>query len=264
LYAEAGYSADNHLHKQKVNEIANRAFLTNDSNVGISNTSPADYLAMVEEKYPGALQKQFIPLNPVLWQLDHYEAFLQQRRELIARAYNAQMQYLLADLPAAQKQPLAGLIANGESAVLEFKSTLRWDVRAQQVNKDLQKVIAKTIAGFLNSEGGTLLIGVADDGSIYGIEQDIDSLQRNDRDGFEQGLVQVLENFIGGEYSPYYRWSFEESTGKLVCIVMVDPSPKPVFLTDKQNPEFYIRMGNTTRPLDAQETHEYIGLHWES
>ena len=264
LYDQGGYSSDNHLHKQKVNEIANRAFLTNDSNVGLSNASPVEYLAIVDETYPGALQKQFIPLNPALWQLDHYEAFLQHRRELIARAYNAQMQYLLADLPATQKRSLSDLISYGESAVLEFKSTLRWDVRTQQVNKELQKVIAKTIAGFLNSEGGTLLIGVADDGSIFGIEQDIDALQRKDRDGFEQLLVQTLENFIGGEFSPYYRWSFEDSAGKTVCIVTVDPSPKPVFLTDRQGTEFYIRMGNTTRPLDTQESHEYIGLHWES
>ena len=41
----------------------------------------------------------------------------------------------------------------GESPTLEFKSSLRWDFREQQVNKALQRVIAKTAAGLMNSEG---------------------------------------------------------------------------------------------------------------
>jgi predicted HTH transcriptional regulator len=59
---------------------------------------------------------------------------------------------------------------------LEFKSSLRWGVPEGGVNKTLEKVIVKTIAGFLNSkDGGTLLIGVADNGTILGLEGDYGS-----------------------------------------------------------------------------------------
>ncbi len=262
LYEEGGYSAENHVHKQKVNEIANRVFLTAESNLKLSDEPPVVTLTRVETKYPGALQKQFVPTNPKLWQIDQYEAFLQQRREMIAQAYNRQIEQLLEDLPLPEKRPLPQLIAAGESATLELKSTLRWDVRAGQVNKSLQKVIAKTVAGFMNTEGGTLLIGVADDGTVYGLESDMQSIQRKDCDGFEQALVAVLTTHLGAEFSPFYHPTFETIDGKTVCSVEVDHSPKAVWLKDNQSTEFYKRVGNSTQPLDPQTAHEYIEMHW--
>ena len=52
------------------------------------------------------------------------------------------------------KEDIEKLIKKDESQNLEFKSTLRWDVKQESVNKDLEKVILKTIAGFMNSDGG--------------------------------------------------------------------------------------------------------------
>lgn len=264
LYGEGGYSSDNHLHRQKVNEVANRAFLTGDSNIELSAALPSDYLQAIDAKYPGALQKQFVPLNPELWHVGNFEAFLQQRRELIARAYNQQMERLHHAVPPADKPTIPDLISLGESATLEFKSSFRWDTRLLQPNKDLQKVVAKTIAGFMNSEGGTLLIGVMDDGTVCGIESDINTLSRKDRDGFEQHLVQVLSNHLDPEFGGYYRVSYADFDGKTVCAIDADRSPKAVFLHDGQNVEFYIRTGNTTRPLDAEAQYEYVGMHWET
>ena len=66
LYAEGGFSNDNHVHRQLVNEIANRAFLTGDSNLELGSARPADYLPEVMKKYPGALQKQFVPRSRVV------------------------------------------------------------------------------------------------------------------------------------------------------------------------------------------------------
>lgn len=264
LYKEGGFSPDNHLHKQQVNEIANRAFLTGDSNSGLGDARPAQYLPAVESTYPGALQKQFVPLNSELWQLNHYRSFLQQRRELIARAYNREMQRLHYGAPEPDQPTIAELISLGESATLEYKSSLRWDMRTQQPNKELQKVIAKTVAGFMNSEGGTLLIGVADDGTICGIENDIRTLSRKDKDGFEQHLVQVLSNYLGAEFGAFYRIQYAELDSKTVCAVDAERAPRAVFLHDGQGVEFYVRTGNTTRPLDAQAQYEYIGMHWEA
>jgi Putative DNA-binding domain len=180
-----------------VNEIANRAFLTGDSNVSLSNTEPSKYLPEIEKKYPGALAKQFVPQDPALWNLDRFEDFLVARRKLIADAINERMAELLADLEAPKAQTLEEMVAGGESPVLEFKSSLRWDLRAQQINTDLQKVVAKTVAGLMNFEGGTLLIGVADDGTVIGIENDLKTLKRGDLDRFEQTLRQALADYLG-------------------------------------------------------------------
>lgn len=117
----------------------------------------------------------------------------------------------------------------------------------------------------MNSEGGTLLIGVTDDGNVNGIEDDINSLKRKDRDGFEQHLIQVLSSkYLNPEFGAYYRVSIEPIDDKTICAVKVDRSPKAVFLKDNQTSEFYVRTGNTTRPLDAQAQFEYIGMHWEA
>ena len=162
---------------------------------------------------------------------------------------------------AEPPQPLADMLT-GENAALEYKASMRWDLRMQKVNKDLEKIIAKTVAGFLNSEGGTLLIGVADDCTVLGIKHDLKTIRRKDRDGYEQKLHQVLTDALGTEFSQYQHVSFEEVEGKTVCIVRVEPSPKPVYLTEKGVKEFYVRVGNATRPLDMQAAHDYIRMHW--
>jgi hypothetical protein len=262
LYSEeGGYNSENHLDKKLVNEIANRAFLTGKSNISLGNKKPSVYLAEVAQKYPGALEKQFVPTNPELWKLDRYEDFLEARRILIAEAINERMDELITTLQLGKTQAVEDMLT-GENAALEYKSSMRWDMRREQVNKDLEKVIAKSVAGFLNSEGGTLLIGVADDCTILGLDYDLQTLGRRDLDGYEQTLQQVLSNSLGVEYSQYWDVDFEEVNGEYVCVVRVDPSPEPVYLKYKGEKEFYVRVGNTTRPLDMQAAHEYIGMHW--
>lgn len=262
LYSN-GYNPENHLHKKIVNEIANRAFLTGDSNVNLGNKEPAKYLPEIENKYPGALTKQFVPNDPSLWEINRFEDFLSARRKLISEAINECMSTLLVELEQPKPQTLKEMIVKGESPILEFKSSLRWDLRTQQVNNELQKVIAKTVAGFMNFEGGMLLIGVVDDGTVIGIENDLKTLKLANLDGFEQTLRQVLINYLGAEFNQYIHTSYDEYAGRTLCIVNVEPSPKPVYLNDKDTKEFYIRTGNTTRPLDVQATHNYIGMHWE-
>ncbi len=72
----------------------------------------------------------------------------------------------IEQLSAALGDDLRALIARGESANLEFKSSFRWDLRENKLNRALEAVVLKTLAGYMNGNGGTLLIGVADDGSV--------------------------------------------------------------------------------------------------
>ncbi len=89
---------------------------------------------------------------------------------------NAALEAYKALAPKSEQQEIEALIKAGESATVEFKSSARWDMRQNKLNKELEQVIVKTVAGFLNTEGGTLLIGVDDGGIIVGLQHDYQTL----------------------------------------------------------------------------------------
>ena len=258
-----GFDPENHLHRKLINEIANRAFLTADTNMNLSNAYPIDYLPQVEEKYPGALTKQFIPIDPDLWRVERYTDFLQARRELIARKINEYMAALIAEPEVMRERSIADLIKLGESTTLEFKSTLQWDVIQNQQNTGLRFSSLKTIAAFLNSDGGTLIIGVEDDGTVCGLQRDLDLVKDKALDGFEQTLMNLISSHIGPEIARQIKIRFEELDGRHVCAVNVDKAAEPVFMEGPRGKEFYVRLGNTTRALDAEEMHTYLRSNWE-
>jgi hypothetical protein len=105
----------------------------------------------------------------------------------------------IEQLSAALGSDLRALIGRGESANLEFKSSFRWDLRENKLNRALEAVVLKTLAGYMNGNGGTLLIGVADDGSVTGLEHDYTTLKKPDRDGFEQVLMTAIATKLGGD-----------------------------------------------------------------
>lgn len=258
-----GYDPDNHLHRKIVNEIANRAFLTADTNWDLSNTPPIEYLPQVEENYPGALKKQFVPMDQGLWRIERYEDFLAARRELIARNINEFMEALIAVPEVMHERPIEELIQLGESATLEFKSTLQWDVRQNQVSKHLRFEVLKTITAFLNSDGGTLIIGVEDDGNVFGLAHDLKTIRGKSLDGVEQMLSNLISDRIGANYARFIHTRFEEVNSDVICAIDVDKAPEPAFMEGPRGRELYVRVGNTSRSLDPQETHDYIQMSWE-
>jgi len=82
LLYEHGYE------RSEVNAIANFAFLTQESNLAISDKPPHEYLAEIAERDLNLLESQWIPLEPELWRVDRYRDFLEARRELLAKAAN--------------------------------------------------------------------------------------------------------------------------------------------------------------------------------
>lgn len=117
----------------------------------------------------------------------------------------------------------------------------------------------KTIAAFLNTEGGDLLIGVADDGGIVGIERD----QLENEDKFMRHLAQVVRNGLGDRAGTCIDPKCQVVQGKTVCVVTCQRSPEPVFLAWKgmeANPggDFFVRSGPSTVKLDPESAQEYI------
>ena len=152
------------------------------------------------------------------------------------------------------------LIQRGESKTLEFKSTLRWSLKEdRQDDKGVTHAVLKTVAAFLNTEGGDLLIGVADDGSIVGIERD----QLESDDKFMRHLTQVVRNGLGDRAGTCIDPKTQIVQGKTVCLVSCQRSPEPVFLKWKgmeavPGGDFFVRSGPGTVKLPPDSAQEYV------
>ncbi|WP_347990060.1 ATP-binding protein [Methylomonas sp. AM2-LC] len=158
---------------------------------------------------------------------------------------------------------IPSIVRQGEGPYLEFKSSLRWDLVESRVNRSLEAVTLKTITGFLNSAiGGTLLIGVADNGEILGVEHDYQSLKKQNQDGFERAIMTFVSEFLGADLCPFLHILFHDIDGKQVCRVIVTPSPRPVFLEQNNTPKFFVRTGGATRELNIQEALGYVAGRW--
>jgi hypothetical protein len=152
------------------------------------------------------------------------------------------------------------LIKMGENDWVEFKSSLRYDYHQKLVNRELEMVIAKTIVGFMNVKGGKLLIGLNDEGVILGLEKDFKTLKHKNKDGFEREIFRIISNYLGREASFNIHISFYQIDKRDICLVDVEPSLNPVYVSDGKNTTFYVRTGNATYPLSVKETVKYLKL----
>ncbi len=155
------------------------------------------------------------------------------------------------------------LISKGEGFFLEFKETLRYDARKGEISKEMEKAVMKGIVGFLNADGGTLIVGVNDDGVVTGLDNDYKTLPKKNRDGFENHLNMLVKTMIGLSFSKYVSVRFESVDGKDICMITVREGHKPAYLVNLDKKEdFYVRVGNSTQPFSMSETSEYIKTHW--
>lgn len=153
---------------------------------------------------------------------------------------------------------LLELIEKGENEKVEFKSSLRYDYRQIKTNKNLEDVILKSIAGFLNSNGGTLIIGVNDYGEILGLSNDYWSLKIKSKDGFEQRLMLIISNTFGKDICSKIHLIFHTIQDKEICSIRIDHSKRPVYIKESNQTTFFLRTGNVTNPLSTSETVEYL------
>jgi len=180
------------------------------------------------------------------------------------RAFGEAIKNFLFDQYLRAHRQADELIKRGESKTLEFKATLRWNLREnKQDDKVITHAVLKTIAAFLNTEGGDLLIGVADNGSIVGMEHD--RLESDDK--FMRHLAQVVRNGLGDRAGTCIDPKTQIVQGKTVCLVSCQRSPEPVFLKWKgaeEHPDgdFYVRSGPGTVKLSPESAGEYIRIRF--
>jgi hypothetical protein len=182
------------------------------------------------------------------------------RRITDDRAFGEVLKNMLFDQYVRAHRQAEELIKRGESKTLEFKSTLRWSLNEdRQDDKAVTHAVLKTVAAFLNTEGGDLLIGVADDGSIIGIERD--QLETDDK--FMRHLAQAVRNGLGDRAGTCIDPKTQIVQGKTVCVVSCQRSPEPVFLKWKGTEsstggDFFVRSGPGTVRLPTDSADEYI------
>jgi hypothetical protein len=176
------------------------------------------------------------------------------------RAFGDTVKNFLFDQYLRAHRQAEELIKRGESKTLEFKATLRWNLKDdRQDDKGVTHAVLKTVAAFLNTEGGDLLIGVGDDRKIVGIEQD----RFENDDKFMLHLAQVVRNGLGDRAGTCIDPKTQIVQGKTVCVVSCQRSPEPVFLKWKAmgtSPEgdFFVRSGPGTVKLPADSASEYV------
>lgn len=172
---------------------------------------------------------------------------------MIIRIYNrdiASKENIVSD----PKEDLAKIIQQGEGDNLEFKSTLRWNLKANKPTRDIELAVVKTIVAFLNTEGGMLLIGIADDGSALGIEKD--NFLNNDK--FLLHFNNMIKAYIGLEYAGLINFYISKYEEKDILIVKCQQAKEPIFLKYEDSEDFYIRLGPGSRKLSTKKAIKYI------
>ena len=155
--------------------------------------------------------------------------------------------------PAAEFD-LSKLVVNGESEAVEFKSTLRTNLHTGNKDPRMELSVLKTLAGFLNTNGGMLVIGVSDDGSPVGIQ--VDDFANEDKMSLH--LVNIVKTRMGVQAMISLHAHFDDHDDCRVMVVKCHKSPTPVFLKDGDTERFFIRTGPSTTELSASQTQEYI------
>lgn len=158
---------------------------------------------------------------------------------------------------------LRKMIGMGENEEVEFKSSLCWDYKENRKNKLMEFTIAKTVSAFMNSKGGYLLIGIGNSKQILGLDKDFAVIKKPNKDAYELHFTNVINKYLGKENRPYAKIWFENLDGKIIAVVKVNKSPNPVYIKSEGKEEFYIRLGNSSHPLNVREATVYIKNRWQ-
>jgi ATP-dependent Lon protease len=199
-----------------------------------------------------------------LWDVEGYKDFSEASFEAGKTNGALRKGEWIAPVEEKEKISVPELIKQGENKSIEFKSSLRWNVRESRVDKKMEEIVLKTVSAFGNAEGGKLLIGVADSGEIRGLTDDYGSLKEGTKDGFEIHLRNLFNEAFGKEFvATHINIQFPVVEGKEICEVDVRKSKTALYCETIEKSgarvkKFYIRSGNSSQELDIEETASYI------
>ena len=146
------------------------------------------------------------------------------------------------------------LLHQGESETLEFKSTMRKNLKSGKNGKEIEIAWLKGLVGFMNTHGGILLIGVDDNSNILGIEAD----EFENEDKILLHFKNLLSQHIGLEFSNYINLIINQIDGKVILVIECERADRPAFLYHKKEEDYYIRSGPASVKLSISKVIKYI------
>ena len=246
-----------------VNQIANYAYIEWGDNADISNASPNDYVPILEQRFSKEKLSEMYRFHalPPKWEQMAYEDFLPKRRELMARITREGYETLISASTLSIESEVLDLesIADGESEVMEFKSTLRTNMHTGETDKRIEMAVLRTIAGFLNTGGGLLLIGISDDGTPVGVEAD----KFSSEDRMCLHLISLIKSKLGISATTSLHIHFDDYEDNRVLVVRCSKSSIPVYVKDGSDEKFFVRAGPSTAELPASQIHDYISKRFD-
>ena len=179
-------------------------------------------------------------------------------------AYTFLVLTVMTKLSEPPQLSAAELVLMGESANVEFKSSARYNLHTNQRDPKIELVVSKTVAALANSDGGILLIGVGDDGSIEGLANDYKFMKKPDSDRYELWLRDHLAATLGADAAAAVRVEFPQVSNTEICRIDIPRADRPVFVSPGKgkDPELWVRIGNSTRELPINEAFAYGSRQW--
>ncbi|MBN2415246.1 DUF262 domain-containing protein [bacterium] len=241
------------------NQIANFALVEWGDNVDIGDKSPKEYMSTIKKRFSKSeLEKMYkAHALPEKWEKLEYSEFLEKRRELIAEVIHEGYKTLVEGSSSSahvESGAVEDLIQIGESSFIEFKSTLRVNLHTGKKDPRMEHAIIRTIAGFLNRDGGKLVVGLTDDGRPLGLE--VDGFPNEDKMALH--LVNLVQSRMGPVAMAYIHPRFEDYDSCRVLVVECAKSNAPVWVKHENVEKFYVRSGPSTTELTASQAHDYI------
>ncbi len=278
------WAAQNGVPESVVNSIVNKTTIDARTNRRIGGVAPSRYLARIEsgdgtepDELDAILRSHDI--DPLALRSDDFPAFFTARFERLLKqieeatgkpvnraADGSDNPYSAVGGAEDIAEEIRRVIKAGESKVVEFKSTGRKNLRTGDKDPAMELAVLKSVAGFMNTHGGTLLVGVVDDGAVAGIEQDFPFQgAKQNVDGWELWLTDLLATSLGKAAATDVTLSYGELDGSTVARIVVGPAGQPVFTTPakgERKPVFFVRMNSSTRELFGPEILDYQRKRW--
>lgn len=197
-----------------------------------------------------------LAINSKIWG----ETDRQEERALL-ETYTKQAECMLRfiDQFTPKLSEVEKIILAKEGGEVEFKSTLRWNIDERRKDPVIEHEVLKTIAAFLNTNGGTLLVGVDDKGCVLGIDLD----RFEDEDKYLLYFSSLVNNHIGRQFIGFVPYELESAQGMKFLKVSCKKSPTPIILKNNGVEEFFIRSGPSSVQLKLpREIVEYTRVRF--
>lgn len=278
------WCATNEIEDGYANSVVNKTPIDAYTNRWIGGHAPSKYLATIEAKAKiDTTQLDAIlrshEIDSVAMRQDDFATFFNHRFERLLHLIEATMGKPVNRSADGDESPfvdpehetelvrdrITTLIAHGESKVVEFKSTGRKNLHTGEKDARVEWSALKTLAAFMNSYGGTLIVGVDDDREIVGIDEDFPLLKKADRDGWELWLTDAASQVLGKAAAAELAVRIAVLDGKHVARIDTGPAAEPVFakpLDATGKPMFLVRTNNSTQELAGQEALSYQKSRW--